>query len=492
MKKYSLEWTVFICGAVVMVLELVGSRILAPHVGTSIVVWTSLIGIILGSLSAGYYWGGKLADKNARPEALARIILVSAVLVVFTAIFKEPVLSIFTKFFNNIYVTTILATMILFAPSSVALGMISPYAAKLKMHDTEHAGATIGTLYALSTIGSIVGTFLAGFFLVAYFGSTVILYVLAIILVLTTVLIHRGKLALRMVLLALIAIIGSFSVFFGALAKASGVIDVDTNYQRVQIYPITYKNRPVRILRTEIFGVQSGMYLDGDTSELVFDYLKMYNLVEHFQPQLKRSLLIGGAAYSYPKAYLKRFRDAQLDVVELDPGLTDLARKYFNLVDDPRLHIFHEDGRIFLNQVAPATYGAVFIDAFSSLTIPYQLTTREAVQKVSDSLQENGVVLVNIVGAFQGVGSEFFRAEYATYKKVFPQVYAFWVKSDKDTEVQNIMLVATKSKASLNLATDSPEIAQFLKQLWAKEITTDLPILTDEHAPVERYMMGVY
>lgn len=483
MKTYSLEWTVFICGAVVMILELVGSRILAPYVGTSIVVWTSLIGIILGSLSIGYYWGGIIADKHARLEELARIVLVAALLVIITAILKEPMLTLLVKLLSNLYATTIIATIALFAPASIALGMISPYAAKLKMHDTEHAGATVGTLYALSTIGSIVGTFLAGFFLIAYVGSTVILYVLSAVLVLTTVLIQRNKLGKRIVLLILIAVVGSLSVLKSTSAASAGMIDVDTNYQRVQIYSITYRDRPVRIMKTDKFGMQSGMFLDGDPTELVFDYLKMFNLVEYFISPPKHSLLIGGAAYSYPKAYLKRFPDAKLDVVEFDPGLTDLARRYFNLVDDARLRIIHEDGRTFLNNAATSTYDSVFIDAFSSLTIPYQLTTREAVQKVSDSLEDNGVVLVNSIGSFEGNASQFFRAEYATYKSVFPNVYAFWVESDRETSVQNIMLVATKSKDPLH---------QNLKQLWQKEIKTDLPILTDEHAPVERYMMGIY
>ncbi|MEI7511875.1 MAG: fused MFS/spermidine synthase [Candidatus Uhrbacteria bacterium] len=492
MNKYLIEWTVFICGAVVMILELVGSRILAPHVGASLMVWTSLIGIILGSLSVGYYWGGKLADKNARLSELAQIIFIGALLVVCTALLKESVLNLCYSLFQNLYLTTLVATCILFAPASVALGMVSPYAAKLKMLDTAHAGSTIGSLYALSTIGSIVGTFLAGFFLIAFFGSTIILYVLAALLVLNAILIHRQALLLKGIVLVLIVGIGSTVVIRGAFARLVGVVDVDTNYQRVQIYPTTYRDRSVRLLRTDFFSVQSGMFLDGDSSELVFDYTKMYDLVGQVQASSGHALLIGGAAYSYPKAYLKKFPAGAMDVVELDPRLTELAHQYFGLKDDARLRIFHEDGRVFLNTVSPATYDSILVDAYSSLSIPYQLATREAVQKMHDALRENGAVLVNIVGSIEGGKGEFFRAEYATYKSVFPRVYVFWVKSDQADEVQNLMLVATKSDQSLLMSSDDPEISQYLKQLWGKEIKADMNILTDEHAPVDWYMQKMY
>ncbi len=492
MKKYALEWTVFICGAVVMILELVGSRILAPYVGTSIVVWTSLIGVILGSLSAGYYWGGRRADQNAQREELAQIILLAAICIVATAILKEPILNVISKVIKNLYIATVTSTLLLFAPASAILGMISPYAAKLKMYDTEHAGKTIGTLYALSTLGSIVGTFLAGFLLIAFFGSTNILYVLAGTLILATIILQRDKIRIKLIMLVVIGVIAALGFFSQAKAESKGMIDVDTNYQRIQIYPIQYKDRLVRILRMDKYGLQSGMLLDGDVTELVFDYLKMYNMVEQFVSPPKHALMIGGAAYSYPKAFLKKFPEADLDVVEFDPALTALARKYFFLTDDPRLHIFHEDGRTFLNKAPSTMYDAIFVDAFTSLTPPYQLTTREAVQKMSDRLQEDGVVFVNLIGAFEGDASPFFQAEYATYKSVFPNVYAFWVNEDDATKKQNLMIVAAKSAEPMEQVPANEEIAQYLKQRWQKDITTDMPILTDEYAPIERYMMRVY
>ena len=130
MKKYKLEIIVFICGAVVMILELVGSRVLAPYVGTSIFVWTSLIGIILGSLSLGYWWGGKMADKNPNYKIFSVIILFVAILICLTALIKPIILNFFQLYLNDVRSNSIISTIILFSPASIMLGMVSPYAAR--------------------------------------------------------------------------------------------------------------------------------------------------------------------------------------------------------------------------------------------------------------------------------------------------------------------------------------------------------------------------
>jgi len=165
MKKFRLELIVFVCGAMVMVFELVGSRVVAPYVGTSTFVWTNLIGVILASLSLGYYLGGKMADKNPKIEVLAWIIFSSSILIVFTWLFKDLIMT-YSGFIVDNRLRALLSAIILFVPASLFLGMVSPYAFKLKLSSLKHSGETAGTLYALSTLGSIVGTFLAGFYLI--------------------------------------------------------------------------------------------------------------------------------------------------------------------------------------------------------------------------------------------------------------------------------------------------------------------------------------
>jgi spermidine synthase len=201
--------------------------------------------------------------------------------------------------------------------------------------------------------------------------------------------------------------------------------------------------------------------------------------------------MIGGGAFSYPKDYLKMFPEAKIDVVEIDPELTLLARRYFNLKDDPRMQIYSEDGRTFLNKTKNK-YDAILIDAFKSYFVPYQLTTKETVKKIYDSLDEKGIVLLNIISSVNGEKGKFLRAEYATYKKFFPQVYLFLVRNKEEGDwVQNIMLVALKSEEKPVFENNDAELQEYLSRLWTKEIKNDTPILTDDFAPVDNYLAKI-
>lgn len=487
MQKYILEVIVFICGAAVMILEIVGSRILAPFLGTSIVVWTSLIGIILGSLSLGYWLGGKLADKGPSYKIFSFFIFISAFSLIFIVLFNSTILTFIQEYIASIYIKTVIASLYLFSLPSVLLGMISPYAVRLKIKDIANSGQTVGNLYAISTIGSIVGTFAAGFFLIPYFGSRGIFIFLSIILILTSLLAFSKEFKKTRIISIFLFL---FFLMPASFNKQPGLIDVDTQYNRIWIYKSVDEltGRLVLNLVTDPYARQSAMFLDSD--DLVVAYTKFYRLAQHFKPDLNYSLMIGGAAYSYSKDYLGNYPTARLDVVEIDAKMTELAKKYFNLQDNPRLTIFHEDGRTFLNKTK-TKYDVIYIDAFSTpLTIPYQLTTKEAVGKIYSALVDEGVVLVNIISALEGEKGKFLRAELATYKTVFPQVYLIPIENNNDGfKVQNIMLVGLKSDIKPSFTSDDNELNNYLEHLWTKGIEFDQPILTDDYAPVDYYTM---
>jgi len=284
-------------------------------------------------------------------------------------------------------------------------------------------------------------------------------------------------------------------IFFLAKSAHAGVnqmIDVDTQYNRIWLRPSTdtATKRPILNLSTDPFGIQSGMFTDND-DDLVFPYSKYYRLADALVPKISRALMIGGAAYSYPKDFLRNHQDAQMDVVEIDPAMTALAKKYFNLKNDPRLAIYHEDARVFLN-ANQKKYDAVYVDAFNShLSLPYQLTTKEALQKIYGSLNDNGVVIVNIISAFQGDRSKFLRAELATYQSVFPQVYLFRVDNIDSTKTQNVMLLAVKSPTPVPLKSDNAELYSMLQMIYSQPIAHDEPVLTDDFAPVDYYTMNL-
>lgn len=484
-KQLALETAVFVCGAVVMIYEIVGSRVVAPFIGTSTYVWTSLIGVILAALSIGYWYGGRLADRGASLKTLSAVIFGAGGAVALTVLLKDLVLSLIASTKLGLELEAVIAATVLFAPASVLLGFVTPLAVKIRMSSLDETGRTIGRLYALSTVGSIAGTFLAGFFLIPFVGSTRTLYLLV------------AALCGVALLLAPFAIsrlnIGIILLFFGGIAtnealglyllKVADLHDFDTEYNRVRIF--TTKNdagRNVRVLAIDPKVVQSSMYLDSD--EMASEYSRFYHLVAQFRPDFSETLLIGGAGYSWPKEYLRSYPGRKIDVVEIDPGMTQLARDYFRMKDDPSMKIYHEDGRTFLNSAPASKYDAVFVDAFNSLfTIPFHLTTVEAVTEIRRTLKPDGVAIVNIGGAIKGPRSDFMHAEVEVYRHVFRNVEVYKVRPERGAdESQNLIIVA--SDGELDVAPRNETMARLLAS--KTEVVTLTPAeLTDDRAPVE-------
>jgi len=485
-----LEIVVFLCGAAVMILEIAGARVLAPFLGTSTVVWTGLIGIVLTSLSAGYWLGGRLADRRPSHRALGGIILLAGLTTLATALSKTLLLEFLTTFAEGPHLAVIAANLLLFAPPSFFLGMVSPYAVRLKLASVGEAGRTSGNLYALSTAGSILGTFAAGFVLIAYLGSTAILCLVAGILAVASFLACRADAAGKASLLVLVVLAAAGSASYDRWLAAAGFYDVDTRYNRILVFESSDSatNEPTRVMLTHPRHVQSAMYLERPT-DLSLAYTRFFTLAGHFSPGAERMLLLGGGAYSFPRHMLATHPEAEIDVVELDPGVTRLAEEHFGLVPDQRLRIFHEDARTFLNRNTQK-YDAIFGDIFNAhYAVPFHVVTRETVQRIFDALSDDGVVIVNIITAMSGKKGRFLRAVRATYADVFPTVALFPLGSPNDTEgLQNVMLVAKKNGPLPETLPGDHELALFVSRKLAAPLADDVPILTDEFAPVERYV----
>lgn len=488
MFRYSLEAVVFLAGACVMILELTGSRLLAPYLGTSIYVWTSLIGVILGCLSLGYWLGGRLADRHPRPSVLAVVLLVSALWMGFLSVAADRAIIVTLERVEDLRLGATLVSLLLFGVPSVLLAMVSPYAARLKMVSVSHSGTTVGSLYALSTLGSILGTFLAGFVLVAYFSNPAILRLLFGALVVTSFLASAR---------ALWALRGGLTLGVGALVAfppaaftpdmLRHVVDVNTLYTRAWIFDrdmeVKGEMRATRFLR---LGIENSGAMFLNYWGNVFNYLDYFDLCRQFNPGFRRALMIGGGSYTYPGLYLYEYPEATMDVVEIDPKVTEIARRYFYLHDDPRLRIFTEDGRVFLNRNREQ-YDVLFLDAFKSFFyIPHYLATVEAVREMDRALAPNGVVLVNLLCKMEGPGSELFRTMVATFRTVFPQVLVFAVKDPGNGRVgQNVVLVALKSEAPPPLHSSDPYLEELLGHRWTRPIPGGAVPFRDAFAPVE-------
>lgn len=471
-RKYLLFTSVFVCGMCVMIVELVGSRLFAPFFGTGIYVWTVLIGVILGAMAIGYALGGRMADKNSSLSRYSVIISVGALLTAYIIVFGKLISTTMALILPNT-VGAILAALFLFVPVAVALGLVSPYAVKLAVKSLEISGRTVGSLYAASTLGSITGTFIAGFALIPLLSNTVVLAIVSIVLAVLALVValyaHKDAKIVTSITLAVVVLFAVLAQFLPPITILPGKIiaEGNTRYSYVTIYD--HNN-----IRTMLIDNShaSGRYLDSDA--LVYEYSKAYEIARELNNNIEKTLMIGGAGYSYPQHFLKNYTGT-MDVVEIDSGVTALARKYFGLKNDPRLKIFHQDARIFLNK-NETEYDVIYGDAFAANTPPYQLCTLEATKRIYKSLADDGIFAVNTIDRV--AGGKFFESYYSTLAEVFPHILVFLPQSRALRKQQNIVMFASK-----NAPQQSGE-----SSYWGSQYHGEIgkrKILTDNHSPVE-------
>ncbi|KKS94830.1 MAG: hypothetical protein UW68_C0017G0014 [Candidatus Collierbacteria bacterium GW2011_GWB1_44_6] len=481
-----LEIVVFLCGAVVMIIELVGSRVVAPYFGNSLVVWTSLIGVILGSLSAGYYFGGKIADRFRSFETLGILIMCASALTGLGAFFKEPVLAYVSLLFGSeLRAASFVAALVLFGPVSFVLGIVSPYSAKLKLINLNSTGRVVGNLSALSTLGSICGTFLAGYFLIPWVGNSKLLYILALVLLGISFLAvsrpttvdraFRTRFQLGLLIIFFFILNQIMGIF-----KISSLADIDSMYSRIIVKSVRSGTSPLLTMSTDHSGIQSAINLQSP-DELVFEYTKAYAQFDKINPKIKKALMIGGGGYSFPRYFLLHNHEASIDVVEIDPMMTMLARKYFHLEVDSRMLIFHQDARSFIRN-SNKKYDVIFLDAFSSLTPPPHLTTKEFMEDLNTSLTDEGFLMINLISAVDGDNARFLKSERATLLTIFPKVDVYTLGELPLTQTQNLLVVAYKKSVGDYLA---------LGKMVQETEPGNGQVLTDDWSPVE-YMTRNY
>ena len=491
MKKYRLETVLFIVNAIYMILELIASRLLSPYFGSSNLVWTSIIGIILLSNSIGNFIGGKIADKNCSKDNLKLVLKISGAFVLIIPFIQTSMLSSISLMFSSIKIGAILATILLFFMPSMLFGFFSPIIIKLKMNDLENVGSTSGRIYAIATIGSLIGTFMGGFLLLPAIGSNELLFILSAVLFLLVFVV--GEIDIKKDLLVVIILVvacASFFIFFSSWNRVQGanvisgsynsMVSYDTQYGRVCIYNTENGDASYRTLLVGK-GHESATYISPEKCyDLVYEYTKYYDLMFESSKNIKNTLMIGGAGYSYPKYYISNYSDKSMDVVEIDEDITKIAKEYFyldklieeyDLNNTNRLGLIAEDGRTYLNKNTKK-YDAILNDAFAGETPAATLTTIEAAQKIYDSLTENGLYLSNIISSITGEDSKFIKAEVNTLKQVFKNVYVVPCRDKNDLELtQNNMVIATDDDLLLNNI--------------AEVNLDDAILLTDNYCPVE-------
>ncbi len=491
-----LEVMVFLSGAVLVALEIVASRVIAPVFGNSIYVWGSLIGVVLAALAVGYAAGGWGADRWPSVEVLTSLVFCAGLLVVPIPLVAPGILGSLSAADLGPRAGPLAASLALFFLPAAVMGMVSPFAIRLRAHAVATLGHVTGALYALSTLGSIAGALLASFVLLTVASVRVIVSLLGAVLLalaLGSWLVRR-----RVALAAGTAVVALLAVSVPAL-RAMPPESETVRYERDTVYHrITVADGGgIRYLKLDNYW-QSAVDLD-DPRHTVFAYSDYMHLPVLFRPQGRRVLMIGLGGGTVPTRYASDYPQMQVEVVELDLAVIEVARRYFQVPVGDRLRVIPEDGRLFVAR-SSGRYDILLLDAYLIDTIPFHLATREFFAAAKAHLAPGGVLGSNIIGALQGPRSGLFRAIYRTVASVFPTVYVFpveWGPGGNPEALRNIILVATDqprltanqvraAAAQARARVTLPHFEEAAGSLYEAPIGTgDVPVLTDDFAPVE-------
>ncbi|MFQ5854417.1 MAG: fused MFS/spermidine synthase [Anaerolineae bacterium] len=488
---------VFLSSACIMIIELVAGRMIAPYVGVSLYTWTSVIGVVLAGISLGNFAAGEIADRRASMPLLGGIFIAAGLASLSILLTINLLGSSLPDSWPVVLEILVLTCAVFFVPSAV-LGAISPIVVKLAVQDLAETGSTVGRIYASSAVGSIAGTFATGFVLISWFGTYRIVWGVSVVLLALGLALMVGDRWRRLAVPALLVAAGS--AFLWNQSWAWGPCLRETNYFCIKVHEEERDGESVRVLVLDRL-VHSYTSLD-DPTRLVYDYEKMYAELTAYKGQQRdqlKVLFIGGGGYTFPKYMEAVYPDSQLDVIEIDPGVTQVAYDLLGLNRDTRVVTYNQDARVFLERPAADRYDLILGDAFNDYSVPYHLTTKGFNDRVKAWLVGDGLYAVNMIDGHRG---EFLRAYIHTLRQTFNYVYvaptiAGWRESSRSTFV----LVATDTpmdRAAFGTIDGGDGDALFAQRVLIKQEIDEIlsegrvVTLTDQYAPVDQMLAPVF
>lgn len=525
---------VFIASFCTLVIELVAGRIMAPYVGVSLYTWTSIIGVVLAGISIGAYLGGIIADRYPQKSTLGWLLFLSGI----GAFSIPPITNLIggAQFQTSLMIRILIITTTIFFLPSCLLGMISPVVVKLTLKTLEKTGNIVGKIYAFSTLGSIIGTFATGFYLISWMGTRNILITMGIILIVSALIFggffsNRKNFLLFIFFLFLSAFI-PFSILYGY-----NVIKPNEDSSSLSLFPflkniINYAYKPKLDDDTYLFKESDyytiklkksvrgsngnrleALVLDHlvhsytdlkDPFYLEYEYIRMYEEVVRWQADKKKSfkaLFLGGGGYTFPRFIEAKYPEAEIDVVEIDPEITKVVKTYLGILNDSKIRSFNEDGRWFvMNCKNKRSYDFIFGDAFNDLSIPYHLTTKEFASQLKDLLKPEGLFLANVIDSFKK--GRFLPSYIKTLEEVFGKgnVYLLTLSSDYDRLGVSTHVVVASQKPL-----DMDEFVNFIKsrdemtshvmpqERLQRYLADKKPIvLKDDYVPVDNLIAPIF
>lgn len=456
MSSFFLRFTVFLTGMAVMAIELTASRLLAPYFGASLFVWTNIIGVVLLALSLGYYFGGKLADRNRGKTAqkvLYPLILLTGIFVTLIPFIGKPIfLFAYAALpFRNVsvFLVSLIATLLLFTVPFLLLGMVTPLAARISIKKVSNAGSVIGSLYAFSTAGSIVGTFLPVLFTIPFLGSRETFFVFGGLLMLLGIIGMRRMALLGFLMLPIALGLTAQSIHASKNLEFEG--ESIYNYIRVHKAPDGSRS----LLTNEGLGIQS---LYHPYRPLTGYYWDKAAVLPAINSAGKDFLIIGSAGGTSARSLHYFFPDLALFGVDIDPLMIRVARRFFGM-DKLPIALAIEDGRMFLAR-QEKSYDFIMVDVYKDeLYIPFHVSTREFFELVKKRLTENGSMVMNIASLSRDSAVAMLLKNTVT--AVFPFVYEWRAENS-----YNSLLFAFQQKPDFEKA-QNDELGLELRMLLA-------------------------
>lgn len=495
-KKFLYGTTVCLSAAMLMILEIDAGRMIAPYVGNSLYTWTSVIGVILAGLSLGNWLGGMLADRGHEHPTLGMLLGTGSASCLLILVLLPAVTSYLQSHpISLAWASLLIVTLLFFVPAAL-IGTIGPLATTLYLGIEQRTGHAVGLLHALAALGSIAGTFAAGYYLIQFTGTRWVIVCVAVVLFLLA-LPYLGagrKGLLRSVCLALL-----LAGISGTTRFAEGLSNPCTRESQYYCLRVIDELDDAGKLHGRSLVIDHMLHSTSllDQPDLLWTpYVHgMDTLVHRYfpDPGRLRYFFAGGGAYTHPRSLAFRYPQADIVVSEIDPAVTELASSSLDLDPGP-LTIHHADSRRVLAQYGSADFDVVVMDAFHDLGVPPHLVTREYHQLARSRLKSDGLYLANIIDQFPS--GRLVRALYATISREFPHV-GVWVErpDNRDTRLTYILsgsarpFTASQVHAAYGESRTWYDISAFVRQQGERHGAV---ILTDDYAPVERLISALF
>ncbi len=481
--RAGLYLTVFLTGASVMVIELLGTRMIAPFYGASLYVWSSLISVTMIALALGYFVGGRWTDKTKR-TGLSLIIALAAIFTLlipwttrFVLLASDPL---------GLRAGAFVSSLVLFAPSLTMLGMVGPFAIKLSTSRLDGVGSSVGSIYAVSTVGSVVGTLVLGFFLFPLVGSREILVGLSISLLILAIIVaiyEQKWLGVTAAILPsiLLGIMGGcmLPIVVGEAYAHANSKNFNILSERESLYGwvrvIEEPARDLRFLTSDASMIGAASMSDGKSR---LGYQEIVGLIPALTPKMSRALIIGLGAGHMAKTLHDRY-GIVTDTLEIDPAVADAASGYFDfkptglaIVGDARYEIGHLKG----------PYDLIIHDCFTGGTEPAHLLTVETLTQLRGLLSSNGILALNFV-AFASDKSTALSSVSRTIEQAFPHQSVFIAEPGED--YNDFIFLASSNPIDLDSKSLFPDQVAWLKNRVFAVNKTQGVLLTDNFNPLE-------